>query len=109
MTLRRCHAAVTRAERELDQARAELAQALCTLQKDSKDALTPLRIVGAGFALGAVGGLLRPWATASGTLVLLTQSLRGARSLTELLKAVADLTAGTHPERPADGARDPLK
>jgi hypothetical protein len=98
VNLRRRRDAVTRAERELDRARASLAQSLRRLQKDGSDALTPMRIVGAGFALGVIGGLLRPWATASSTLVLITQSLRGVRSLTALLKAVDDVIAAARPD-----------
>jgi hypothetical protein len=106
VNLRRRRDAVTRAERELNHARAALTQSLGRLQKDGSDALTPMRIVGAGFALGAIGGLLRPWATASSTLALLNQSLRGARSLTELLKTVADVTAYPRTDGAADGSEE---
>ncbi len=100
MSLRRKRVAVAQADRRLTQARARLADTLVSLEISGRDALTPVRIVGAGFALGALSGMLRPWATVSGSLALLTQSLRGARSLTEFLTSVADLSAAPPPSPP---------
>jgi hypothetical protein len=107
MSLRGRRRAVDRAAQELDHARAKLEQSLQDLHADSRDALTPMRIVATGFALGAVGGLLRPWATTSESMAMLGEAMRGARTLTELLNTVAKLTASTRAAAAANRTEEP--